>query len=75
MAMKLELKKKKIEGRPVWEWWVKENRKIIAGGMCATKKDAAIDAKIWMDDETTRRKQANATELSQGCPTENFERK
>lgn len=73
MAMKLELKKKKIEGQTVWEWWVKEGRKIIAGGMCSTKADAANDAKIWMDDETTRRKQAN-NQAHRSAPEADVER-
>lgn len=47
--MKLELKKKKIEGRTVWEWWVKDKREIVAGGMSDTRKNASNDAQIWMD--------------------------
>ena len=46
--MKIELKKIQVEGRKVWQWWVKRGRKILAGGMCATKKDAANDAGVWM---------------------------
>jgi hypothetical protein len=47
--MKTELKKKKIDGQTVWEWWIKDGRKILAGGMCATKSDAKNDAAIWRD--------------------------
>lgn len=46
--MKIELKKIQVEGRKVWQWWVKRGRTILAGGMCATKKDAANDAGVWM---------------------------
>ena len=55
--MKIELKKIQVGGRKVWQWWVKRGRKILAGGMCATKKDAANDAGVWMrlNAEVSRR--------------------
>lgn len=46
--MKLELKKIQVEGRKAWQWWVKRGCKILAGGVCATMKDAANDARAWM---------------------------
>lgn len=46
--MKIELNPTTIEGRRVWEWWVKQGRRVLAGGMCATKADAAHDAGVWL---------------------------
>ena len=42
--MKLKLTK---ECR-VWRWEVRQGRKILAGGYCATKKDATNDGGVWM---------------------------
>lgn len=46
--MKTELKKIQVENRKVWQWRVKQGREILAGGWCATKKDAANDAAVWL---------------------------
>jgi hypothetical protein len=48
--MKTELKQIKIEGRKVWQWRILAGRKILAGGMCATKADAKNDSAIWLRD-------------------------
>ena len=42
---------KKYEGKKVWEWWVQDGQKTVAGGICATKADAKNDASIWVRDE------------------------
>lgn len=51
MKRKIEIKRIQVEGRKVWQWRILEGRKILFGGMCATKKDAANDAGIvWREN-------------------------
>lgn len=60
--MKTELKKKTYDGQKVWEWWVKDGRKILAGGICFTKADAKNDAAIWLRDATATRPNAEVSD-------------
>jgi hypothetical protein len=41
MKRKIEIKRIQVEGRKVWQWRILEGRKILFGGLCATKKEAA----------------------------------
>lgn len=51
MKRRIEYKRVQVEGRKVWEWWIKQGRKILFGGMCATKKDAENDVRVMMENE------------------------
>lgn len=46
--MKIKFKRVQVEGRKVWQWWIKQGNNILAGGMCATKADAINDAGAWI---------------------------
>jgi hypothetical protein len=48
MKRKIEIKRIQVEGRKVWQWRILQGRKILFGGMCATKKDAENDAESLM---------------------------
>jgi hypothetical protein len=51
MKRQIEIKRIQVEGRNVWQWRILEGRKILFGGMCATKKDAVNDAGIiWREN-------------------------
>lgn len=51
MKRKIEIKRIQVEGRKVWQWRILQGRKILFGGMCATKKDAENDADIvWREN-------------------------
>ena len=38
----------KRQGPRVWAWTVKRGNRVVAGGLCRTKRDAVNDAGIWM---------------------------
>lgn len=44
--MKTQIKKIRVDGKQVWEWRILDGRKVLFGGMCATKKDAVNDASV-----------------------------
>lgn len=65
--MKTKIVLKKIRGRTpvtdrpssrmIWQWRVMEGRKIVYGGLCATKRDAMNDARSMLtenNDSTSR---------------------
>ena len=67
MKRKIEIKRIQVEGRKVWQWRILEGRKILFGGMCATKKDAANDAGIvWRENAEFRNAASGASGLDGG---------
>lgn len=45
-ATRIECRCAIVDGRRVWQWFVKCGRKVLAGGMAATRRDAINDARI-----------------------------
>jgi hypothetical protein len=46
LTISTNISKKRIDGKLVWRWQIKDRKTIIGGGYCATREDAKNDLAI-----------------------------
>ena len=64
------MKTKIAKERKVWRWEIREGRKVVAGGYCATKRDAVNDARRASSVNIAMSRRDTGPSPTTGLPTE-----